>query len=196
MSALELLLAAYASANPPSWTALDSLDGLTWTDASPIGNPDAKPENAYSRSGKLTLAGFGQTELPNGKTGPEADYVQGNEGESGVTLNGSVEQVTSIAVMKFYPDKDYRHVLMAQIGEGGSVRPIAAECRLAEGTTTNEPNFTRNAFFELTLSDGQTLFAEGTVDEEGGKYTPGSTTYFFYRSAPADRIESMQCKKM
>ena len=196
MSSLVNLLSAYVGANPPSWDAFGTVPGVTWRDNEAVPNPDAKPENAYSRSGKLLLAGFGETDLPNGKTGPDADYVRGNEGESGVTLNGNADQVTSIAVMKFYPDTDYRKVLDAQFGPGGKTRLIATRCRLAEGTTANEQNLARNEFFEITLPGGGVLFAEGTIDEEGGKYTPGSTTYFFYRSVPTDRIQSMQCENV
>lgn len=195
VSALETLLAAYASADPPAWAAFDDVDGVTWGDAAATLDPDAKPEHAWSRGGRLVLAGFGETSLPNGKVGVEAGSVRGDEGRSGVTLNGNAGEVTSIAVMKFYPDDDYERVLRAQIGRGGRVREIAAECRLAEGTMTNAPNFARNEFFELTLSGGQRIYAEGTVDEEGSKYSPGSTTYFFYRKAPTDRIDAMQCRE-
>lgn len=195
MSPLEHLLAAYASIDSPAWSAFDDVQGVTWTDATRVENPDAKPENRYSRGGKLVLAGFGETELPNGKTGPEADYVPGNEGDSGVTLNGTEEQVTSIAVMKFYPDKDFARTLRAQLHDGASLQSIAGQCAFAEGSTTEEPNSTANTFFKLSLSDGSSIFAEATADEEGGKYTPGSTTYFFYRSEPTERIESMQCTR-
>lgn len=196
MSALESLLATYASSNAPAWNEFDSVQGVTWTDPAKVANPDAKPDNAFSRSGKLTLSGFQDTDLPNGKTGPEADYVRGNEGESGITLNGTEERVTSIAVKKFYPDTDYRKTLAAQIGPEGAVRAISRSCRLAEGTTTGEADFSRNEFFELSLADGRVLFAEGSVDEEGGKYTPGSTTYFFYKEEPTQRIDSMQCTRI
>lgn len=196
MSPLVNLLSTFVAVTAPSWDAFGTIPGVSWHDAEAAHNPDAKPENAYSRAGKLTLAGFGETDLPNGKTGPDADYVRGNEGESGVTLNGDSSQVTSIAVMKFYPDGDYRKVLDAQLEPEGKARQIATGCRLAEGTTTDEQNLARNEFFEITLPSGEVLFAEGTVDEEGGKYTPGSTTYFFYRSEPTDRIQSMQCERV
>ncbi len=195
MPALERLLSTYASATPASWDAFISVAGVEWTETEKTENPDAKPENAYNRSGKITLSGFAETDLPNGKTGPEADYVRGNEGESGVTLNGTAKRVTSIAVNKFYPDQDYRKVLENQIGTDGSVRAVATDCRLAEGTTSGEANASRNEFFELTLPNGSRLFAEGSVDANGGKYSPGSTTYFFYKEEPAERIEAMQCKR-
>jgi hypothetical protein len=195
MSALDRLLATYASTTPPTWAAFDGVEGIDWTDAAAIENPDAGPEYRFSRSGKLLLSGFAENDLPNGKAGADADYVRGNEGESGVTLSGTADQVTSIAVQKFYADADYRKVLQAQIGDKGSVRAIAAACQLAEGTTAAEANFARNEFFELSLADGAKLFAEGTVDEEGAKYSPGSTTYLFYKEEPTKRIDSMQCKR-
>lgn len=190
MSSLENLLTVYARS--PDWTAFEQVPGVTWDDAAPVENPDAKPAYSRYRGGKLLLTGFGQADLPNGKTGPDADYVRGNEGESGVTLNGDPNQVNSIAVMKFYPKQDYQQVLQAQLGASGSVRPIAGPCPIAEGSTTHEANTQHNWFYALTLGGG-TLYAEAYVDEEGGKYSPGSTTFLFYRSKPDDRIRSMQC---
>lgn len=195
MSALQNLIVAYATPPSPGWEAFGSIQGVAWNDQSATHDPDARPENAYSRSGKLTLAGFGETDLPNGKTGVDADYVRGNEGRAGLTLNGTKDQVTSIAVMKFYADQDYVKVLQAQFG-AGSVQPITRTCRLAEGTSTGEANYARNAFFRVSLPGGRSAFAEASVDEEGAKYTPGSTTYFFYRSEPTERIQSMACERI
>lgn len=195
MSALANLLSTYASASNNGWDVFDAVPGVTWTEQGKVENPDAKPENAYSRSGKLLLTGFKETDIPNGKAGPDADYVRGNEGASGVTLNGTEERVTSIAVNKFYPDSNYLKVLEAQLGAGDFIQPITSSCLLAEGTTTGEANYARNQFFKLSLASGSTLFAEGTADEEGGKYSPGSTTYFFYKEEPSERISSMNCTR-
>lgn len=195
ISPLANLISAYAASTSGSWETFGAIPGVTWRDAEPVHNLDAKPQNAYSRSGKLVLLGFGDADLPNGKTGPDSDYVRGNEGESGVTLNGSTSAVTSLAVTKFYPDADYREVLDAQLGPGGKTHLIASGCQLAEGTATNEQNSARNEFFAISLPSGETIFAEGTVDDESGKYSPGSTTYFLYKEEPAIRIDSMQCKR-
>lgn len=196
MTALQNILAQYISANPLAWNAFDNIHGVSWQDHSPVENPDTQPIYSHSRSGRITLSGFAETDLPNGKAGPDADYEPGNEGESGITLNGTAEAVTSIAVMKFYPDRDYRAVLGKQFDQRTRIELIANRCRLAEGTNSDEPNMARNEFFKITLPSGAMVFAEGSVDEEGGKYSPGSTTYFFYRSKPDDRIESMQCSNI
>lgn len=195
MTALARLLTLYATAPSQRWSAFDArLEGIEWSDSAPVANPDTRPPETHSRSGRLVLAGFGDNDLPNGKTGPDADYERGNEGRSGVTLNGSADEVTSIAVMKFYPDADYAQVLRQQLGSQGQVRLIADQCALTEGTTTGEPDASSTRFFEITLPGAEKLYAEGGVDEDGGKYSPGSTTYFFYRSRPTERIASMQCK--
>lgn len=194
MTALDSLLNKYASLATPSWEGFDAVKGVSWSDAGKLPNPDGQPNNAFYRSGRLLLAGFGETDLPNGKTGPEADYVRGNEGDAGITLNGTENEVTSIAVNKFYPDEDYAKVLRSQIGTG-EVRVIASRCQFAEGTTTGEENYARNEFFQVSLTNGAVIFAEGATDEEGGKYTPGSTNYFFYKEEPTGRIDSMKCKR-
>lgn len=193
MHALQNVVLAYLTPPAPAWDAFGKITGVAWDSDVVQNNPDAKPENAYFRSGTLTLAGFGDTDLPNGKVGPEADYIRGNEGRSGITLNGTQDSVNSIAVQKFYPDQDYAKVLEAQFGPG-SVHPLTRPCKLADDTSTGEANFARNTFFRITLPGGLETYAEGSVDEEGGKYTPGSTTYFFYRSEPTKRIGSMQCE--
>lgn len=195
MTPLARLVARYATAPSPTWGTFESaIEGVTWREPMATVNPDARADNAYSRSGTLVLEGFGENDLPNGKAGADADYERGNEGRSGVTLNGTAEEVTSIAVMKFYPDADYARVLARQFSTDTRIRAIAADCAVAEGSTTDEANTTRNAFYEIALPDGTTAYAEGSVDAEGGKYSPGSTTYFFYRSKPVERIGSMQCK--
>ena len=192
--ALSNLLAVYAHSAKPNWEDFNAVEGVTWTTPEKLENPDGHPQNGFNRSGKLLLAGFSETDLPNGKSGAEADYTRGNEGESGITLNGTADHVTSIAVRKFYPDTDYSKVLGNQFSQGTN-RAIASNCKLAEGTTTGEANYSRNEFFQISLADGAIVFAEGMVDREGGKYSPGSTTYFFYADEPIERIDSMKCTR-
>lgn len=197
MTPLANLLTLYATAHSAGWNTFDvAVDGVEWSDPEVVAESEERTPGTHVRSGRLVLVGFGENDLPNGKTGPDADYERGNEGRAGVTLNGTSEEVTSIAVMKFYPDADYVQVLRAQFAGDAKVHLIADRCVLAEGSRVGEPNTSRNQFFQVSLPGGTTLYAEGSVQEDGGKYSPGSTTYFFYRSRPAERIASMQCESV
>lgn len=192
MSALQRLLAVFASQPEAQWSAFESVSGVQWRDPAPRPSaaPNAQPEYAVSRTGKLLLAGFGEADLPDGEVGEAAGARRGNEGESGVTLNGDARQVNSVAVMKFYPSTDYAAVLKGQFHSGTKVDLLAENCGGGEGA---DPE---NRKFYIVAFSGGTVYTEAYVDTEGGRYSPGSTTFEFYKELPADRIQAMNCRSV
>ena len=195
MSPLQNLLGVFAAAHASSWSAFDAVAGIQWRDARPLDNPDGTgPDTSHYRSGNLLLAGFGMVDVPDGKTGEEAGSKEDNEGNSGVTLNGDAEAVQSIALVKFYPSENYQEILQHQLNGDAAIKPIGGSCQLDFGTTA--PNTQHNAFYQITLgASAAPIFAEAYIDEDGGKQGPGSTTFVFYRSKPAQRMEAMRCKE-
>ena len=195
MSPLQNLLGAFAAPNAPAWSAFDAVAGVQWRDAKPQDNPDATgPDTSHYRSGNLLLAGFGVVDVPDGKTGDEAGTRQDNEGNVGVTLNGDAEAVPSIVLVKFYPSDNYHEIIQHQLGGDASVKPAGGSCELDFGTTA--ANTQKNAFYQIQLGARlPPVFAEAYVDEDGGNQGPGSTTFVFYRSKPAQRMAAMRCKE-
>ena len=178
-----------------SWSAFDHVPGVQWREAEPQANPDASaPDLAYERSGTLMLDGFGMVDVPDGQQGAEAGTKQDNEGHAGVTLGGDIGSVRSLAVLKFYPSENYQDILQKQFDDNVSIRPITSTCTLDYGTTA--ANTQNNIFFQITL--GATLlplYAEAFIDDGAESHGPGSTTFVFYRSKPAQRITAMRCKE-
>ncbi|MEO6172715.1 MAG: hypothetical protein ABIP02_06320 [Arenimonas sp.] len=194
-SALDGVLALFASENNASWELFNNVANIKWRDPAPIENGDnAETGITHHRSGNILLAGFAMVRVPNGKVGVEADSKDDNEGNSGITLNGSATKVESIAVMKFYPSENYQEVIRQQLSKEAQVNLIAEKCLL--DADVNIKNTQKNKFYLLKLQDGDTLYAEAYMDEEGSKYNPGSTTFVFYRQKPQQRITQMQCHEL
>ncbi|WP_346948785.1 hypothetical protein [Dyella sp.] len=195
MSPLQNLLGVFAATNASPWAAFDAVAGVQWRDAKPLDNPDATgPDMSHYRSGNLLLAGFGMVDVPDGKTGGEAGTRQDNEGNVGATLNGDAAAVQSIALVKFYPSENYQEILQHQLSGNAAIKPIGGSCALDFGTTA--ANTQKNAFYQITLgANAAPVFAEAYIDDDGGNQGPGSTTFVFYRSKPAQRMEAMRCKE-
>ena len=195
MSPLQNLLGVLAAPNAPTWQAFDNVHGVTWHDAKPLDNPDATgADMSHYRSGNLLLSGFGVVDVPDGKAGDQAGTKQDNEGNVGATLNGDAVTVQSIALVKFYPSENYQEILQHQLSGGASIKPVGGSCELDFGTTA--ANTQKNAFYQITLGAGSApVFAEAYLDEDGGNQGPGSTTFVFYRSKPAQRMAAMRCKE-
>lgn len=193
MSPLQGLLDVFVADGGAVWSAFERVSGAQWRDPAPQDNPDSNsPENARYRSGTLLLSGFGMVEVPDGKTGAEAGTRQANEGEVGATLNGDAERVHSLVLVKFYANENYQDVLQRQFGPGVAIRSIAGQCELDYGSTAE--NTQANQFFEVRLTDTKIVYAEGYVDD-GGNQGPGTTTYEFTLTKPAQKIASMRCKE-
>lgn len=192
MTALNDVLALFVSERGARWSSYDGIAGVAWRDAQPVETPEvADPEARFSRSGTLTLAGFGETDLPDGKVGADAGIRRGNEGESGVTLSGSGDRVNQIAVVKFYPSEDYADILQHQFAADAKVVAEADRCALDFGTTA--PNSGKTAFYRVQVGDATLAHVEAFVEEDAGPSGPGSTTFVFYRAKPEQRIAAMQC---
>jgi len=194
MSPLQGLLDVLLAEGGAAWSAFERVPGVQWRDPAPQDNPDSDaPDNARYRAGTLLLGGYsGTIEVPDGKVGAEAGTRQANEGEGGATLNGDAQRVHSLVLVKFEASEDYQQVLQRQFGAGATVKPIAGQCALDFGTTAE--NTQANQFFEVRLTDTKIVYAEGYVDD-GGNQGPGTTTYQFTLTKPAQKIASMRCKE-
>lgn len=191
MSALEAVLDVFSGGNGNEWQAYDAVSGVMWRDASPVSSEGARDAAAsYKRGGNILLTGFGMADVPNGKTGAGAGSRKDNEGNSGITLFGTADRVESIAVMKFYPSQDYAGILKNQFGPDTAIELMANACGAEQGAEDPEIR----EFYRVVPPGSTGVYAEIYVDAEGGKYSPGSTTFEFYRSEPTDKIETMGCK--
>ncbi len=185
MTALNGLLLVFAGEAGAGWHAYDEVAGVRWRDAEPVETPEvADAELRYSRSGQLVLEGFGDADLPDGEAGADAGLRVGNEGESGVTLNGNAERVNEIAVVKFYPSDDYEAVLRAQLPAAAKIA-IEAECKAGEEDSQN------NRFYRIDLDGAEFAHVEAFIDADTG---PGSTTFVFTRTRPDRRISELDCE--
>jgi hypothetical protein len=194
MTVLNGLLMHFAGADGARWSSYDSVAGVEWAGAQPTETPEvADPGARFSRSGRMTLAGFGETDLPDGQPGADAGTRRGNEGESGVTLSGDADRVNAIVVMKFYPSDDYDSILRKQFAAAAIV-PEATQCALEFGTKAE--NTGKNRFYRIEVDGAPLAHVEASVDEESGPSGPGSTVFVFYRSKPRERIAAMQCQEV
>lgn len=192
MTVLNELLALFATEDGTRWQSYDGIAGVAWRDPQPIETPEvADPGARYSRSGTLTLAGFGETDLPDGNVGADAGVRRGNEGESGVTLSGDADRVNEVAVVKFYPSDDYENILRQQFPAGATLMPEADRCALDFGTQAE--NSGNNTFYRIVIGAATLAHVEAFIDEDAGPSGPGSTTFVFYRTKPEQRIAAMQC---
>ncbi len=194
MSPLLNLLEVFASREKPSWASFDAVPGVHWRDPKPLENPDStSPDETLYRNGNLLLSGFGEVDVPDGNVGAEAGTKKDNEGNVGVTLNGNVASVHTVALLKFYASDNYRHIIEQQLGAGATIKPIAGPCALDYGT--NAANTQRNAFYHITFAAAVPIYAEAYVDEDGGNQGPGTTTFVFYREKPTQRMAAMHCEE-
>ena len=192
MTVLNELLALFATEGGVRWQSYDGIAGVAWRDPQPIETPEvADPDARFSRSGTLTLAGFGETDLPDGNVGADAGVRRGNEGESGVTLSGDADRVNGISVLKFYPSDDYEAILRQQFAAGATLVPEADRCALDFGTKAE--NTGNNKFYRIEIGAATLAHVEAFVDEDAGPSGPGSTAFVFYRTKPEQRIAAMQC---
>jgi hypothetical protein len=193
MTVLGEILSLFVSARGEDWKAYDAIAGIQWFDGALVENEDVTdPSVRHSRSGRVTLAGFGEVDLPDGNTGVDAGTRRGNEGESGLTLNGDAERVNEIAIVKHFPSEDYKAILEKQFPQARTVL-VADDCQL--DFATQEANTQGNKFYRVEFSGAEPAHAEVYVDE-GGKSGPGSTTLVFYRSKPEQRIATMKCREV
>lgn len=186
LTALKEVLLLFASVDGERWDRYGAIASVAWLDAAPVEYADGK----YARNGQLLLNGFDSARLPNGKTGAEYQLVDGNEGQSGITLDGDIGQVKMVSVSKYYFSEDYSDVLKRQLGSNGDVTLMADRCT-PEDEAENPGG---SSFFRIGLPDGETIYVEAFL-EAATKYSPGATVFDFQRKAPVDRIVNLHCQK-
>lgn len=193
-SSLQMLLSVFGGQTAAAWSAFDNAPGVHWGDPKPQNNPDTvSPDATHYRGGDMLLAGFGEVDVPDGKVGAQAGVKKDNEGHVGVVLHGNATTVLSIVLQKFYPSDDTKSILQRQFGNDATVKPIAGDCALDDGTSA--ANTQKNAFYEVSIAKvAVPVFAETYVDEDGGNQGPGWANFIFYRTKPQQRIANMQCK--
>lgn len=154
-SALSNLLAVFVSDQGRQWMAYASIPGVTFDKA-----PGEYADGKYDQDGHLLLAGFGRAKLPNGKSGVDYAEVDGNEGESGVTLVGDVSHVQSMSIKKFYFTEDYQDTLRRQFPNTNTVERIAHGCAAEEDAEIAA----NNEFFRINLDNGDVTYIEAYLE--------------------------------
>jgi hypothetical protein len=176
MSALNALLLVFAGETGAGWQAYDRVAGVDWRDSAAVETPEvADPDLRFSRSGRILLLGFDDTELPDSEDGLRA----GNEGESGLTLNGDAGRVHELVVVKFFPSEDCAAVLRAQSPQARVT--LEAE---ADGAA-------RTRFYRIEYAGMAPVHAETFIEEDAG---PGATYFVFRRSRPERRMSDLRCR--
>jgi len=184
-TALGNLVDLFESEKGKHWSAYRSATGVSWN----ADSPDEYYKGRYEQSGHLVLGGFGSAKLPNGKVGIDYAEIVGNEGQSGVTLNGTRDIVEDLSVKKFYFSENYENILRQQFSESTVITKIADQCAPDENVEIDGGN----AFFEIQIPGRKAAYVEAWL-QDGGKYSPGYTVFDFYREKPADRIGRMKCR--
>lgn len=148
-------------------------------------------DNAYQRSAKIRLLGFGPADLPVG-AGSDLRMVKGNGGDSWLTLHGFKQgSVYSLYVQKPYvPDDDaggvdYRRLIAVQL-DHAVITPLAVNC--AKSADGDGPDTQNTAFYSIKVDVG-TIWMTGTI-EEGDKYSGGNIILNFTREEPAQEMNT------
>lgn len=181
-SSLETLLTTFASPGGASWTAYQDVPGVQWQESSATEYAAGR----YSRSGRARLEGYGAASLPTGRVGADAGVVNGNEGDSGVTLDGDATHVDTVSIKKFYPDENYLAVLKRQFADTATVSPLAEHCQLEDADDAE------TAFYKVDFGGSRPVYVETSL-ERGGQSGPGYTVFDFSRNDPSEHIKSLQC---
>jgi len=185
-SPLSNLLETFVAVEGEQWATYNTASRVVWLDSSAVEYADGR----YARNGQLLLAGFGSNKIPNGKQGVGYATIEGNEGQSGVTLDGDAEQVQTVSVKKFHFTEEFEQVLKRQFDPTVVVKSIAHGCAPDEDAEMSG----KNMFFEISLPHGSTVYAEAFL-EAGGKYSPGYTVFDFNRARPDARIKELGCQE-
>ena len=170
-SALRDALAVLAAAQPPSWTQVKTLSGL-----GKLVPADGVRNYPVALRGKTTLAGFGETTLPDGKVGADAGTRTGNEGEASVTIAGDAATGLLLVVRKFYESTDYAKVLRAQLRAGDRVVRRDGVC-----DDSPPPPESDTMEYWVALEGAERPLAVTASTIEGGKNGPGYTDFEFRR---------------
>lgn len=162
-------VALLAGATAPSWEQVHAEAPGTFEPASGTSGHDR------AEFTRITLAGFADRPLPDGKTGAEAGTRMGNEGEAGVTFAGDAQAVQMIAVRKFYASTDVAGVLGAQLQAGDRLAGVDGDCTMG----ALGPDQPQEYWLQLEGGDVPLLVTASLVD--AGKSGPGYTDLIFTR---------------
>lgn len=182
---MQAIATIFASDRGRDWEAHKALSEVEWEDSV----PQEFAAGHYSRSGKILLLGLPIKEIPNGKPGPDYAMVKRNEGESTLTVIGTLSGVDSVSISKPLYSDDYLSILKKQFGLVAAIAIIADQC-LAPGHEAGEGG---SAFFELSLAGNKKVYIQAS-QKDGGKYTDGFTVFDLTRNKPSKAIAEMNCK--
>lgn len=185
-SDMQAAAALFVSDKGRDWDAYGSLAQVKWTDPA----PQEVINGRYSRSGKVFLQGFSVKDIPNGRPGTEYATVKRNEGESTLSVTGTLSGVESISISKPLFSDDYLGTLRNQFGTV-NVSLIADQCPAPE----YQEGAGEGAFFEVSLPDKSEVFIQAS-QQDGGKYTDGFTVFDLTRSRPSEAIAAMNCRQV
>lgn len=183
MQAVATLL---ASEKGSDWEAYSSLREVSWIDPS----PQETIKGRYSRSGKILLKGLSVKDIPNGRPGTEYTTAKKNEGESTISISGSLSGVESVSISKPLYSDDYLGILKNQFG-ASHVSIIADKCPAPD----YQEGAGDGAFFEAVLADKRPVFIQAS-QQDGGKYTGGFTVFDLTRARPSEAIAAMNCSRV
>lgn len=185
-SDMQAVAALFASEKGGDWDAYSSLSEVNWTDPT----PKETIKGRYSRSGRILLKGFSIKDIPNGRPGTEYATAKKNEGESTISISGSLSGVESVSISKPLYSDDYLEILKNQFG-ASNVSVIANKCPAPD----YQEGAGDGAFFEATLADKRQVFIQAS-QQDGGKYTGGFTVFDLARTRPSEAIAAMNCSQI
>ena len=181
--ALREALTVLAAAQPPAWTQVKTLSGL-----GKLVPADGVRNYPVALRGRTTLAGFGETTLPDGKVGADAGTRTGNEGEASVTIAGDAATGLLLVVRKFYESTDYAKVLRAQLRAGDRVVRRDGVC---DDSPPSPESDTMEYWVALAGAERPLAVTASTI--EGGKNGPGYTDFEFRRGGA--HVTLAQCDR-
>lgn len=186
VSDLHAVTTLFASDEGRDWAAYRSLPRINWADAT----RKQREAGRYSQRAKILLRGFSIREIPNGRPGPDYKVVEGNEGESTLSIDGSESEVESISISKPFYSDHYLDILKTQFGASAVVSVVADQCALGE----YEEGAGSGAFFAVSLGDRNKVYIQAS-QQDGGKYTAGITVFILTRVRPSNAMTELNCKQ-
>ncbi|MEH6419654.1 hypothetical protein [Pseudomonas sp. CGJS7] len=184
ISDMQAAASVFASERGRDWDAYGALSQVKWKDSV----PQEFTAGRYSRSGTVLLQGFTIKDIPNGKPGSDYATTKRNEGESTLTVAGTLSGVDSVSIRKPLYSDNYLGVLNNQF-KAARISTIADQCPAPE----YEEGAGEGAFFEVSLADNRKIYVQAS-QKDGGKNTDGFTVFDLTRQRPSDAISELNCK--
>ena len=179
------VLELFASPDGHDWIAYSALPGIKWIEST----PREEAPGRYTRSGNLLLLGFAEATIPNGQPGLEYATDKRNEGESRLTLIGTLSGVESISIQKPLYTDDYAGLLKNQYSAATTISLIAYNCRV----NASEDGAASGAFFAIKQGSETAVYVRA-AQEGGGKYSAGYTVFELTKKRPSHAIAAENCE--